>query len=255
MKRTRNRPIQRDADARAFTLVELLVVIAIIALLIAMLLPALNKARDQAKTLQCASNLRQIGQAMAMYQNDWKGYLLVTMPWYPDGTPNGSDAHYYATGWLGFLHYKGYMKNVQVTRCPSDVLAEVEIAPGPGHSTFTGPDYPTVFGFTAGYAYNGRGLGIYGTFSEALDNFPQFWSKWFKITQVNRAAEKFWASDNHDIWGDGGHHIMNPEYVLYRHKGNMNILWLDAHVSLMHYREADAHFEGGTLEPWYLVDR
>jgi prepilin-type processing-associated H-X9-DG protein/prepilin-type N-terminal cleavage/methylation domain-containing protein len=57
----------------AFTLVELLVVIAIIALLIALLLPALTRARSAAQTTQCLSNLRQLAAAAAMYVNENRG--------------------------------------------------------------------------------------------------------------------------------------------------------------------------------------
>jgi prepilin-type processing-associated H-X9-DG protein/prepilin-type N-terminal cleavage/methylation domain-containing protein len=53
-----------------FTLVELLVVVAIIAVLIAMLLPALNKARDSARTVVCLSNMRQLGLALDMYASE-----------------------------------------------------------------------------------------------------------------------------------------------------------------------------------------
>src|SRR2546423_12112112 len=65
----------RKRNRCAFTLVELLVVIGIIALLISILLPTLGRARESANTIKCSSNLRSVGQGLAIYLANNKGTL------------------------------------------------------------------------------------------------------------------------------------------------------------------------------------
>lgn len=114
-------PGKARALGRAFTLVELLVVVAVIAVLAGMLLPALGRAQAKARQTACLSNLRQVGLGFALYQDDHQGRFpdrrdlkrsLGYRPWsdWPMSDPRA--------GWaVGVL--KSVLGSAAVWRCPA----------------------------------------------------------------------------------------------------------------------------------------
>jgi prepilin-type N-terminal cleavage/methylation domain-containing protein len=110
----------------AFTLIEMLVVIAIIAILAALLLPALSAAKQRAWTTRCVSNLRQIGIGMRMFADD-------NNELYPE---SGGDIHWGAVdvappdgsgkaSWMEQI--VSYMANTNIYSCPANVQLPVDM--------------------------------------------------------------------------------------------------------------------------------
>lgn len=109
-------------NRRAFTLIELMVVVAIIALLIAILLPSLQSARAHAKAVTCATNLHHVGLAMANYLYSSRGTYPASYL-YPDDIDGNWSFAQTETKPFGYLHWSyflfdGGQINEKAFQCP-----------------------------------------------------------------------------------------------------------------------------------------
>ena len=163
------------SNRRAFTLVELLVVIAIMGVLIALLLPAVQAAREDARRMQCSSNLRQLGLAMHNYHNTYEclppGFMVVN----EQGQINGGWA--WAVFLMPFIEQSPLQDQLSVTRhtlnqvvsdpallpmlqtqlavlkCPSSTVEPLREYLGPGSEMVSTANYMCCRGF---FRYSGK---------------------------------------------------------------------------------------------------
>ncbi len=225
---------------RGFTLIELLVVIAIIAILAAILFPVFSRAREQARKTQCLSNMKQVGQALMMYVQDWdETFPFCTSCNAPGvGTPNDHPQ--------GKLH--PYIKNAGVWDCPSEAIQNRESNLQNFGNSAGWPGWPWRFPVE----FAGRYISI--GFNEGL--MPNLGCDWtgrpVSMAEVTAPAETAAFADAYFFSTCGGARVVfanamwsnsfeDPDHRSVskhtRHSGGENIVFADGHAKWMEWSQ------------------
>lgn len=155
-----------------FTLIELLVVVSIIAILAGLLMPGLARAREQARRVECMSNLRQIGVASHMYATDWGERFP-----YPTAASNLTVADE--------LVYLGYVEQGEIFYCPSSIDMPTKTSRG------VDPNFATN---SVSYFYNMGSAPNMALAESAASDTPLWADQW--------SGSNAWAdADNHGTAG------------------------------------------------------